>query len=436
MNATGTPLKGAPPPEVPLENAPLVRVIAQVRYPLIASVENRSFIGSFQEGIRHDYPTLRPEESRNVVFGPKGAISAQSNTSWRFSDATGAWRVTLAPDFLALETNRYSSRDNFLDRFRRVLTELDAHINPRRVDRLRIRYIDRIVGENLHALPELVCPEVARVAAVPLAADAQHMIVEKLFDLPEEKGSQLRLRWGRLSARSTVDLAAVDPVDEPSCVLDIDAVRQITDALDVEKIVSRTRTLAERIYSVFRWAVTDEFLRRYGKRTRRRPLPKSAENSSEFTSDAIAELRRTSGLTWDQIGRLFGVSRRSVHFWASGKPMNAANEQHLLQVLDIVRRADRGDALSNRAVLFEVSADGTPFDLLASKRFDEAGALLGRGPGRRRLTLRPLDAKAAAERAPLPPEALIDAMNDRIHRDVGRVRPARTVRSVRRESTG
>ena len=159
-----------------------------------------------------------------------------------------------------------------------------------------------------------------------------------------------------------------------------------------------------------------------------------AENSSEFTSDAIAELRRTSGLTWDQLGRLFGVSRRSVHFWASGKPMNAANEQHLLQVLDVVRRADRGDARSNRAVLFEVSENGTPFDLLASKRFDEAGALLGRGPGRRRLTLRPLDAKAAAERAPLPPEALIDAMNDRIHRDVGRVRLARTVRNVPRES--
>ena len=155
-----------------------------------------------------------------------------------------------------------------------------------------------------------------------------------------------------------------------------------------------------------------------------------------LTSDAIAELRRTSGLTWEQIGRLFGVSRRSVHFWASGKPMNADDERRLLQVLDIVRRADRGDARSNRAVLFKGSATGTPFDLLASRRFEEAKARLGRGPGRRHVTLRPLNAKAAAERAPLPPEALIDAMNDRIHRDVGRVRPARTVRNVRRESAG
>ena len=191
----------------------------------------------------------------------------------------------------------------------------------------------------------------------------------------------------------------------------------------------------------FRRVVTDEFLRRFeptGDRdwTVLADQDRLAENASGFTSGAIAELRRTSGLTWDQIGRLFGVPRRSVRFWASGKPMNAANEQHLLRVLDVVRQADRGDARGNRAVLFEVSADGTPFDLLASKRFDEAGALLGRGPGRRRLTSRPLDAKAATERAPLPPEALIDAMNDRIHRDVGRVRPARTVRNGRRGSTG
>lgn len=267
VNSTETPLTGPPPPEVPLEHAPLVRVIAQVRYPLIASVENQIFIGSFQEGIRHDYPALRPEESRNVVFGPKGAISAQSTTSWRFSDATGAWRVTLAPDFLALETNRYSSRDDFLDRFRQVLTALNRHVNPRMIDRLGVRYVDRVVGENLHALPELVRPEVAGVMAASLAADAQHMIAENLFDLPDENGSQLLARWGRLPARSTVDPAAVDPVDEPSWILDVDAFQQKTDVLDVERIVSRARTLAERIYSFFRWAVTDEFLRRYGERS-------------------------------------------------------------------------------------------------------------------------------------------------------------------------
>ena len=116
--------------------------------------------------------------------------------------------------------------------------------------------------------------------------------------------------------------------------------------------------------------------------------------------------------------------------------MNAANEQHLLKVLDIVRRADRGDARSNRAVLFTVSAGKAPFDLLRSRAFEEARARLGPGKRRRRIVRGELDAKARAERAPLPPEALIDAMNDPIHRDAGSSRAARVSRSMRRETSG
>ena len=44
------------------------------------------------------------------------------------------------------------------------------------------------------------------------------------------------------------------------------------------------------------------------------------ETETEATRKAVSELRRISGLTWEQLAWLFGVSRRSVHFWASGKP--------------------------------------------------------------------------------------------------------------------
>ena len=42
------PLVGSPPAEVPLTDPPLVRVIAQVRFPTILSVENAEFIAPFQ----------------------------------------------------------------------------------------------------------------------------------------------------------------------------------------------------------------------------------------------------------------------------------------------------------------------------------------------------------------------------------------------------
>lgn len=160
-----------------------------------------------------------------------------------------------------------------------------------------------------------------------------------------------------------------------------------------------------------------------------------AEQQHDATREAVSELRRISGLTWEQLGQLFAVSRRSVHFWASGKPLNAENETRLLQVLDIVRTADRGDARSTRSALLDVHDGSSAFDLLVEERFDEARARLGVGAGRPRPVLGALSAEAKAARAPLPPEELVEAQHDRVHRDPGRARAARTVRNSRRGTT-
>ncbi|MEX2374020.1 MAG: TIGR04255 family protein [Dehalococcoidia bacterium] len=263
MTFDETPLTGPPPAEVPLTDAPLVRVIAQVRFPLVASVEKRDFIAPFQEAIRAEYPVLRPEQSRSVVLGQQGVMDARSNTVWRFHDASSAWRVTLAPDFLALETTSYTSREDFLDRLKRVLEALVTHVDPKVIDRLGVRYIDRVAGDNLNDLPQLVRPEVCGVLSTPLASHALHSISEAVFVLPESTG-QVMTRWGLVPARGTVDPAAVDAIDEPSWLLDVDAFQTETRELDVEAALQLARGFAERIYSVFRWAVTDEFLRRYG----------------------------------------------------------------------------------------------------------------------------------------------------------------------------
>ena len=51
-----------------------------------------------------------------------------------------------------------------------------------------------------------------------------------------------------------------------------------------------------------------------------RPAQQTTSGTSvmlvEHAEVAIAELRCLSGLTWDQLARLFNVSRRSLHFWA------------------------------------------------------------------------------------------------------------------------
>ena len=156
------------------------------------------------------------------------------------------------------------------------------------------------------------------------------------------------------------------------------------------------------------------------------------EREPEATRKAISDLRRLSGLTWEQLGQLFEVSRRSVHFWASGKALNSTNEERLMRVLDVIRDADRGSARATRAALLDASDGTTPFDLLVAQRFEEARAALGQGPGRVAPALAELSAAAKAEREPLPPEELFDARSERVHREPGRARAARSVRNKRR----
>lgn len=51
----------------------------------------------------------------------------------------------------------------------------------------------------------------------------------------------------------------------------------------------------------------------------------------------ISELKEGSGLTWDQIGKLVGVSRRAVHNWLSGQVAKPAHVEAVSNLLDRVR---------------------------------------------------------------------------------------------------
>lgn len=151
----------------------------------------------------------------------------------------------------------------------------------------------------------------------------------------------------------------------------------------------------------------------------------------ETSGQAIASLRRLSGLTWDQLGELFGVSRRSVHFWASGKPLNPANEARLMRVLAVIQFVHRGDPQLTRRALFEPVGGRIPFDLLAQEKYEEVRHLLGEGAGGRAVARTDLSDAAKRARRPLQPEELADARHERAHRDQEGRRPARTVRNAR-----
>ncbi len=263
MASEYNPLLGPPPEEVPLPDTPLVRVIAQVRFSPILSVQSTEFIAPFQEAIRTTYPDLRQEHAQSVLLAPQGAAAGQKQVAWRFTDLGGAWRVSLAPEFVALETTAYTSRGDFIGRMQTILGAVANHLNPPIVQRVGLRYIDRVTGDALGDITELIRPEMLGIVTTPLWQHAQHAISEALLDVPDN-GGQLRARWGHLPAGSTLDPNAIEPLDERSWVLDLDmsSLRQRPFATD--QLIADLGRFAGRIYSMFRWSVTEEFLRWYG----------------------------------------------------------------------------------------------------------------------------------------------------------------------------
>lgn len=130
--------------------------------------------------------------------------------------------------------------------------------------------------------------------------------------------------------------------------------------------------------------------------------------------DAIFELRRVTGLTWDELAKLLSVTRRSLHLWANGHPINAPNEMRLRDMVSAMRTIDRGTARENRALLMCLRPEGGVLsDLLRDGHFDKAQAQAGPGNRRATSTWEAGDAPSRAVR--LSVEDTFSTRSDRIH---------------------
>lgn len=258
---------GEPVAEIPLPSAPLVAVVAQIRFPPIVSIAREDFIGAFQERIRENYPVLRKERQVNVILTPDGASSGDGNgTVWRFLDrpVDPGWTVSLASSFVALDTSEYRNRFGFLERLREILEALSATIRPATHDRVGIRYVDRVLLDEIYGdLSDLVRREVVGVATVAPGggADLSYSLSDTEFRLGD---ATLHGRWGRVPPGAQLDPLHGTSTDSPSWLLDLDMYDNGAGEFDVHRLMATLERFAEVIYRFFRWAVRPRLLRHYG----------------------------------------------------------------------------------------------------------------------------------------------------------------------------
>ena len=263
------PLRPTPTQEVHLPRAPLARVIAQTRFPPILAIRNPDKVAVFQEEIRESYPHLSQEQVHRIELGGQTPNVSQG-LIWRLADREkdAPWRVSLGVDFVALETSSYVSRADFLDRLGTVLSALEGTFNPASANRLGLRYIDRLTGAAFDQVHQLIRPGVLgliRSSEEPeaeLGASAIHLMTDAQFLVQD--GARIQARWGQLPANATHDPDALEAIDGPSWVLDLDMFTTEPRDFALETLLTAATDFAEYLYWLFRQMVKVEFLTFHG----------------------------------------------------------------------------------------------------------------------------------------------------------------------------
>ncbi|MEO1406683.1 MAG: TIGR04255 family protein, partial [Pseudomonadota bacterium] len=255
---------------VHLANAPLIRVLAQVRFPPILKIREEAFIADFQEYIRKDYP--RP--LRDVVQGIDLAVSNDQQIRyerneailWRFFDRENITRVSLGTDFISMEVASYQSRQAFLARMKNILSALSETIEPSEAHRVGFRYVSRVGGDGLSdELPLLIRESLLGAVGPHARGSVRYSMTEVHSDTLE---GQLAARIGLLSPGQTHDPNVAPPVDDWSWIMDIDgSSRPEAEAFDPHELIAELEKCAGRAYSFFRWSVKDLFLEKFGRAT-------------------------------------------------------------------------------------------------------------------------------------------------------------------------
>ena len=214
------------------------------------SIEKKEFVSSFQEAIRGEYPILKPEQTQGLIFSSQGVVQTTPQITWRFTDLSGDWRVSLAPNFLALETTKYSGRTNFIRRLKNIVEALENSFNPGIIERFGLRYVNRLTDENFQDISLLIKPEIAGITVTSeLKQSVRETINQSLFITSNSE--EVLTRWGLMPSGRTFDPNAIEAITKDSWIIDLDMSLSKNREFEVKALIEEATQYSERLYTFF-----------------------------------------------------------------------------------------------------------------------------------------------------------------------------------------
>lgn len=205
-----------------------------------------------------DYPTIQPtvQQQMRIDFGANGVsqVAAESR-GWQIVSADGAAHITLMPDVLIIQLNRYERWSTSMKAPITVLVEsLGRLIKPSLVHRIGLRYVDRFHDSGFDSaaawrgrIDDTLLGPVLNPAFGGSVRGAQQQVEIRLDD---HHGALLRH----------------GPVhdDAGKCVqylLDTDVFRHSSFTFDVREVVVSAERLNRTALSLFQASVTETYLK-------------------------------------------------------------------------------------------------------------------------------------------------------------------------------
>lgn len=366
-----------------LEAIPSLAVV-QVRFPFVPEIQHPASAGGIRRIMGEVYPSLSMERTRDDrQTGDDPPPNVLYDLVWNLSDGTegSAWSVTLGADSVSLETSALCDRQGLLDRTAHVVSKVRELFSPACCSRVGLRFFCEV---DASAAEVLIRPEFLGIhrqfADVPLFAGSDGASVQsstfRTADSTSVKG-----RWGLEGGLFEAGQGS-PTAGGPRWAADVDLFRSEVSVFDEGKLTGAVGRLADGLGQMLSCMVSD--------RAREADSLDAALIASKVAAGerqardcdgepAVAEIRRLSGLGWDEIADLLGASVRSVHNWAAGRKTTRDNQDVIRKVLAAVRVLSERAGDGTRPLLLEVNPHlgRSRFDLLKERRYAEAVSGLG-----------------------------------------------------------
>lgn len=251
-------------PEIPLASAPLKRVLCQISFPLTPELVSAECEAKVAQLLVERYP-LR-EEVRGMALA---SLAQQPTTEVLriFKSLDDSWQVTLAQNFVAVETSSYDSRRDFVRRVREVVDAVSEVRPPPVSVRIGVRYTDQTDRPSPQEFDDWLNPALTGVIG-SLKAEGVQLAEQSVQFVLANPESQATVKARSMVLPSNIQFdPEISPEPKETWVLDLDSVTAKKDVWDANSICSWVEQLAENAYKVFYWVVTPEFRTKFGGTT-------------------------------------------------------------------------------------------------------------------------------------------------------------------------